>query len=69
MSSHNLMSSHNNKKRFQVIVSDYPIDGEIASDTKTIEKTSKLDSKGEVVLTFSAKKLKKHIYYTVISLN
>ena len=41
------------------------MDGSIVSDPKSIEKTSKLNSKGEVVLTFSAEKLKKHIYYSV----
>ena len=56
---------HYNNVSFQVIVSDYPMDGSIVSDPKSIEKTSKLNSKGEVVLTFSAEELKEHIYYSV----
>ena len=41
------------------------MDGSIVSDPKSIEKTSKLNAKGEVVLTFSTEELKEHIYYSV----
>ena len=47
-----------------------PIDdgiiGPIPPRANSIEKTSKLNSKGEVVLTFSAEELKKHLYSSVI---